>query len=287
MKASVCIVNLNARKHLGLCIDSLNTALDGYASEIILVDNNSHDGSVEYLQSNYPVVFLIQNSRNEGYTKAMNQALQQAEGDYIFILNPDSRCDAYSLAKLIDFMESDPSIGICGPKVLNEDGSFQKSCRRGIPRPQAVFSYFLGLSNRYPNDTRFTGYHLNHLDENEINEVEAVSGSCCIVKKEVFESIGLLDEQFFAYQEDSDFCFRAKKGGWKIIYNPNSIMTHIGGKGGADSVPFRAIFEWHRSYYLLYQKHFSSDYSRPFNLFYSAIMFCKLIFAEGKYLLSH
>ena len=79
MKASVCIVNLNARKHLGLCIDSLNTALDGYASEIILVDNNSHDGSVEYIQSNYPVVFLIQNSRNEGYTKAMNQGESENE----------------------------------------------------------------------------------------------------------------------------------------------------------------------------------------------------------------
>jgi len=143
-----------------------------------------------------------------------------------------------------------------------------------------------GLSNKYPNNKNFTGYHLNHLDENEINEVEAVSGSCSVIRKDVIEEIGSLDERFFAYQEDSDYCFRAKDKGWNIFYYPESIIYHIGGVGGANSFPFRAIFEWHRSYYRLFIKHFSKDYSPIFNLIYFLIMFSKLIFTEGKYLLN-
>lgn len=286
MIVSVCIVNLNAKKHLGPCIESLELALNGLSFETILVDNNSRDGSSNFIESTFPNITLIQNKRNEGYTYAMNQALSQSSGKYVLLLNPDSTCEPNSINKLIQFMDTNRTTGICGPKVVNEDGTFQKSCRRGIPRPQAVFSYFLGLSAKFPMDERFTGYHLNHLDENEIHEVEAVSGSCSVFRRTVMEDIGLLDEQYFAYQEDSDYCFRAKEKGWKISYFPESIINHIGGEGGANSVPFRAIFEWHRSYYLLYQKHFAKDYSFLFNLLYSGVMFCKLIFAEGKYLLN-
>jgi len=124
------------------------------------------------------------------------------------------------------------------------------------------------------------------LDENEVNEVEAVSGSCSAIRKDVIEEIGSLDERFFAYQEDSDYCFRAKDKGWNIYYYPESIIYHIGGVGGANSFPFRAIFEWHRSYYRLFTKHFSKDYSPIFNLIYFLVMFSKLIFTEGKYLLN-
>jgi hypothetical protein len=286
MKASICIVNLNAGKHLGPCLSSLKDTLGDMSFETIVVDNHSRDGSNRYIQSNFPETKLIENKRNEGYTRAMNQAMDYASGEFVIFLNPDSTCEPDALKKLIYFMETDSSIGICGPKVLNDDGTFQKSCRRGIPRPQAVFSYFLGLSNKYPNNINFTGYHLNHLDENEVNEVEAVSGSCSVIRKDVIEEIGLLDERFFAYQEDSDYCFRAKDKGWKIFYYPESIIYHIGGVGGANSFPFRAIFEWHRSYYKLFIKHFSKDYSPIFNLIYFLIMFSKLIFSEGKYLLN-
>ena len=285
MKASICIVNLNARKHLGPCLSSLKDTLGDIPFETIVVDNHSWDGSSRYIQSNFPETKLIENKRNEGYTRAMNQAMGYASGEFVIFLNPDSTCEPDALKKLIYFMETDSSIGICGPKVLNDDGTFQKSCRRGIPRPQAVFSYFLGFAKKYPHNKKFTGYHLNHLDENEINEVDAVSGSCSVIRKNVITEIGLLDERYFAYQEDSDYCFRAKEKGWKIVYNPESIIRHIGGAGGAGSYPFRAIFEWHRSYYRLYTKHFSQDYWPLFNLFYSLIMFGKLIFAEGKFLL--
>ena len=233
MRASICIVNLNAKKHLDSCLNSLESAMGNIPFETIVVDNNSYDGSVKLIEKKYTEVICIKNGRNEGYTRAMNMALLKAKGDYRIILNPDATCEEGSLSKIIQVMESDLSIGICGPKVVNEDGSFQKSCRRGIPRPQAVFSYFLGLANRYPTDERFTGYQLNHLDEDETNEVDAVSGSCSVIREKLINDIGLLDERYFAYQEDSDYCFRAKENGWKILYYPKSIINHIGGAGGA------------------------------------------------------
>ena len=285
MDISFCIVNLNAKKYLSNCLKSIpgSTKLDSI--EIIVVDNNSYDGSANFLIEKYPDVKLIRNRRNKGYTKAMNQALRSSNGEYRVVLNPDTLLMHDSIDILIDQMRSDRNIGIVGPKVINEDGSFQKSCRRGIARPAAVFSYFLGLSERYPSNKRFTGYHLNYLDENTLNEVNGVSGSCMIIFDKLIDDIGYFDERYFAYQEDSDYCLMAINNGWKIYYNPEAVVKHFGGKGGAHSLPSKAIFEWHRSYVRYYFKHFSSDYSFLFNVFYYTIMVGKLIFAETKNLI--
>ena len=285
MDISFCIVNLNAKKYLSNCLKSIpgSTKLDSI--EIIVVDNNSYDGSANFLIEKYPDIKLIRNRRNKGYTKAMNQALRSSNGEYRVVLNPDTVLMYDSIDILIDQMRLDRSIGIVGPKVINEDGSFQKSCRRGIARPAAVFSYFLGLSERYPSNKRFTGYHLNYLDENTLNEVNGVSGSCMIIFDELIDDIGYFDERYFAYQEDSDYCLMAINNGWKIYYNPEAVVKHYGGRGGAHSLPSKAIFEWHRSYVRYYFKHFSSDYSFLFNVFYYTIMVGKLIFAETKNLI--
>lgn len=285
MDVSVCIVNLNAKQHLESCLNLLQESLGSCSYEVIIVDNHSQDGSREFIQQEYPGFNLLINYRNEGYTRAINAAIRVSRGDYLAVLNPDSEPGPNSISTLREFLKLNENIGIVGPKVISSDGSFQRSCRRGVARPAAVFSYFLGLAKRYPNDQRFTGYHLNHLDENEINEVSGVSGSCMVIRRETLKDIGYFDEQFFAYQEDSDYCLRAKERGWKVYYNPHSIVKHMGGMGGANSVPMKAIFEWHRSYYKYYFKHFADDYSMIFNIFYSIAMAGKLIFAEGKYLI--
>ena len=282
MDISFCIVNLNAKKYLSNCLKSIPCSTKSDLIEIVIVDNNSYDGSVDFLSDNYPEVKLIRNKRNEGYTKAMNQAMKLSTGDYRVILNPDTLLMRDSIDILIGQIKSDSNIGIVGPKVINADGSFQKSCRRGIARPAAVFSYFLGLSERYPSNKHFTGYHLNYLNENELNEVEGVSGSCMVIQNKLIDDIGYFDERYFAYQEDSDYCLMAKNSGWKVYYNPNAVVKHYGGKGGAHSLPSKAIFEWHRSYVRYYFKHFSDDYSPLFNLFYYTLMIGKLISAESR-----
>jgi GT2 family glycosyltransferase len=286
MLLSICIVNLNAKKYLSRCLKSISWGLETQDYEIIIVDNNSSDKSCSYIKNlQNKKIILIQNSYNSGYTIAINKALEKSKGENILILNPDSILEQKSIDTLLKFLKYNENAGIVGPKVINELGLFQASCRRGIATPLAVFSYFLGFAKLFKKNRLFTGYQLNHLDEDYISQVDGVSGSCMIIKREVVNKIGHFDERFFAYQEDSDFCLRAKKEGWSIYYNPEAKIMHIGGVGGANSVPMKAIFEWHRSYYRYYFKHFSKSHSILFNFLYIIIMGLKLIFSETLFIL--
>jgi GT2 family glycosyltransferase len=273
---SICIVSFKVRDMLRDCLDSIYDAPPDTTFEIIVVDNNSNDGTAEMLRQEYPRVHFIQNARNEGYTLPMNQALRAAHGKYLIQLNPDTIVHPGAFQRLFCFMEATPEAGICTPKVLNRDGTLQKQCRRGAARPWDAFTYFTGLAKRYPKNPRFAGYLMTYLDENELNEVHAVSGSCMVIRREVIEQIGYLDELFFAYQEDADFCFRARQAGWRIFYVPDAAITHYGGQGGSQVEVYRSIYQWHRSYFLYYRKHLAKDYFFLFNWFYYAVMGGKL-----------
>ncbi len=272
-KVSVCIVTLNASKYLHHCLTLLEQSQDAEIEQIIVVDNRSNDNTVKMIHEKHSSVILIQNNRNEGYTIPMNRAMKEADGEYLLILNPDAFVKPKAVAALANFLDLHPEVGIAGPKVLNVDGTFQKSCRRGVARPWNVISYFTGLAARFPDNSKYTGYHLSHLDENILNEVDGVSGSCMMIRRNLIDKIDCFDERFFAYQEDSDYCFRAKAAGWKIYYVPEAEVIHDAGRGGSAAYKYRSLFEWHRSYYLLYKKHFSADYFPLVNgLFYSAML---------------
>jgi GT2 family glycosyltransferase len=276
LQLSICIVTYNARDWLKECLDSIdeNTRLENL--EIIVVDNGSNDGVEEMLLHDYPEVIFIGNQSNQGYTRPMNQALRAAKGKYLLQLNPDTSILPGALDRLIGIMDENPEIGICGPKVLNRDGSFQKQCRRGEPRPAAMISYFLRLPRLFPNSERVGGYLLDYEDEDAAIEVDALSGSCMVIRSEVIEDIGYLDEQFFAYQEDTDFCSRARASGWKVYYYPPAQIIHYGGQGGSRVEPYRSIIEWHRSYWLYYKKHLADDYFFLINWIYYLLMVVKL-----------
>jgi len=272
-KVSVCIVTLNASKYLHHCLTLLEQSQGAEIEQIIVVDNRSNDNTVKMIHEKHSSVILIQNNRNEGYTIPMNRAMKEADGEYLLILNPDAFVKPKAVAALANFLDLHPEVGIAGPKVLNVDGTFQKSCRRGVARPWNVISYFTGLAERFPDNSKYTGYHLSHLDENILNEVDGVSGSCMMIRRNLIDKIDCFDERFFAYQEDSDYCFRAKAAGWKIYYVPEAEVIHDAGRGGSAAYKYRSLFEWHRSYYLLYKKHFSADYFPLVNgLFYSAML---------------
>ncbi len=272
-KVSVCIVTLNASKYLHHCLTLLEQSQGAEIEQIIVVDNRSNDNTVKMIHEKHSSVTLIQNNRNEGYTIPMNRAMKEADGEYLLILNPDAFVKPKAVAALANFLDLHPEVGIAGPKVLNVDGTFQKSCRRGVARPWNVISYFTGLAARFPDNSKYTGYHLSHLDENILNEVDGVSGSCMMIRRNLIDNIDCFDERFFAYQEDSDYCFRAKAAGWKIYYVPEAEVIHDAGRGGSAAYKYRSLFEWHRSYYLLYKKHFSADYFPLVNgLFYSAML---------------
>jgi len=270
---SVCIVTYMARDWLRQCLESLyeNTRLAGL--ETIVVDNGSRDGVGEMLARDFPQVRFIGNETNAGFTRPMNQALRAGSGRYLLQLNPDTVLLPEALDRLMEFMDRHPEVGICTPKVLNPDGTLQKQCRRGDPRPLAVISYFSGLSALFPKSRFFGGYLLGYLDENKTTPVDNVSGSCMFIRREVIETVGYLDEGFFAYQEDSDYCFRARQAGWMIYYVPEAQIIHHGGQGGSRIEPIRSVLEWHRSYWRYYNKHLARDYFFLFNwLFYGAML---------------
>jgi len=280
---SICIVTLNARKYLKRCIESIPEALSSLDHEIIIIDNGSMDGTLDLIKKKYPNILYRRNRINLGYTIPMNQAMSMARGEYILQLNPDIELSKRSIYLLVKYMNMNKNIGICIPRIIDANGDFQKSSRRGIPTPWAVITYFLGLSRLFSKNKIFTQYRLEHLDEYKISEVDAVSGSCMLIKSGVVDDIGILDENFFAYQEDSDFCLRAKQANWKIIYNPESTITHYTGRGGSKSYPMKSILEWHRSYYYYYYKHLSENYSIIFNLFYTIVMIIKMAFSTFLY----
>jgi GT2 family glycosyltransferase len=262
------------------CLQSLvqNTRL---SFEVIVVDNNSQDGVAEMLRDEYPEVVLVENQENAGYTRPMNQAMRLGSGRYMLQLNPDTLVLPEAIDCLVEFMDRHPEVGICGPKVLNRDHTLQKPCRRGEPRPWAVLTYFLGLASLFPHSPLFGQYLLTYLDEDEIHEVDGVAGSCMLARRALIDQIGYLDERYFAYQEDADFCFRARHSGWKVYYMPAAQIIHYGSMGGSRVQPYRSIYEWHRSYFNYYRQHLAKDYFFLFNGFFYLAMGVKLLWSLG------
>jgi GT2 family glycosyltransferase len=284
IKLSICIVTYQAGQYLRDCLNSIKQNPPAYSYECIVIDNHSTDGTPDLLKVEFPEVKLIENPQNLGFTEPMNQALKVAGGEYLLELNPDTIIHPQSLNNLISFMDTHPDAGICGPKVLNRDGTLQKPCRRGESRPWAVISYFTGLAALFPKSKYFGEYLVSYLDENYIHPVAGVSGSCMLIRREVINQIGYLDERFFAWQEDADFCFRAREADWGIYYVPESQITHIGGQGGSRVHPYRSIIEWHKSYFLFYRKNYAKDYFFLFNGLYYLAMAVKLILSLGLYI---
>jgi len=276
---SICIVTRQAKEYLRNCLQSIGEDPPTGEYEIIVVDNASTDGTLEMLTNEFPQVQVIANASDNGYTAPMNQGLRRGRGRYLMQLNPDTIVHPGALASLVEFADAHPDVGVVGPKVLNADGSMQKSCRRGDSRPWAAFTYVLGFSRLFPRSKLFGGYHLNHLDEDEVNPVDGVAGSCMLMRRDVAEQLDYLDELFFAYQEDADYCYRVRQAGYKVYYFPPAHITHFGGRGGTRVQPYRSIYVWHHSYWLYYKKNFAEDYFFLFNWFFGFLISIKLALA--------
>lgn len=232
---SVIIVNYNVREFLRHCLLSLRQALEPLAAEIFVVDNASNDGSVEMVRQEFSDVQLIANRENAGFARANNQALQQAAGRVVVLLNPDTVVQADTFTAIQTFFEKHPETGMVGCKVLNPDGTLQLACRRSFPTPWVAFTRLSGLSQLFPKSRWFGRYNLTYLPEDETAEVEAISGSFMAVRREALAQVGWLDEDFFLYGEDLDWCFRLRQAGWKIHYFPGTQIIHFKGESAKQS----------------------------------------------------
>lgn len=233
MKLSIIIINYNTKKYLKRCLSSIYENYFGRKKyEIIVVDNNSRDNLSE-LSKKYPHLKLERLRANVGFAKANNYALRKSgESDYIFFLNPDTIFEPKTFEKAILYMEENPEVGILTPYVKLPSGEIDDACHRGFPTPWNAFCYFSGLAKLFPNSLIFNGYHLGFRNLDEPHEIDACAGAAMLVRRECGEEIGWWDKDYFWYGEDIDFCFRAKKKGWKIIFYPHTKVTHYKGVSG-------------------------------------------------------
>jgi GT2 family glycosyltransferase len=277
-RVSIVIVNWKTPQLLARCLNSV--AGDGRADsfEIFVVDNNSGDDSIEMLRQKYPAVKIIANSENVGFSRAVNQAIPQAKGSFILLLNPDARVVADAISVLADFMESNPACGAVGPKVLNDDGSLQLSCRRAFPTPEAAFYRFSYLSILFPNHPRFASYNVGSADPDKQLDVDALSGSCMMVRRQTIQQIGMLDEDIFMFGEDIDWCWRIKQAKWRVVYTPEAVAYHTHG-ASSRLRPIGTTINLHKGMEVFYKKHLAQKYWAPFNmLVYAAIWIRAYVF---------
>lgn len=273
---SIIIVNWNAGKYLQETIESLQAKTKDISYEIILVDNNSNkeDESYKYIEKileNKENTLVIKSENNLGFAKANNLAMQKANGRNFLILNPDVIFHNNVIKILSDYLDENIEVGMVGPKVLNTDGSFQQPCFRGKPYPKDTLFHLIGLAKAFPKNEFFNGYALWHLDRDEINTCWALSGCCMMVKKELFDQIGGMDEQFFMYQEETDWGIRTKDIGKEIVYNPNAIVTHIGGVT-TKKIKIKSIFIFTQSMEKFFKKHFWKRYNFIQKLFWLTLI---------------
>jgi GT2 family glycosyltransferase/lipopolysaccharide/colanic/teichoic acid biosynthesis glycosyltransferase len=229
-KLSIVIVSYNVREFLQHALMSLKRALKGIHAEIFVVDNASEDGSAEMVRRRFPHVRLIVNKENVGFARANNQALRQARGTYLLLLNPDTLVQEDTVSVMLRFLEANPHVGLAGCKVLNPDGTFQPACRRSFPTPWVAFTRLAGLSRLFPQSHLFGRYNLTYLSPDDTYEIDAVSGAFMILRRSVYEQVGGLDEDFFMYGEDIDWCYRIQQAGWKIYYVHSTQIIHYKGE---------------------------------------------------------
>lgn len=265
MDLSIIIVNYNVREFLDNALVSIFKAAKDLSHEIIVVDNASDDGSVELLRSKFPGVKLIANSTNLGFASANNAALRQAKGKYILLINPDTIVQEDTFLVMIDFFEKNPDVGMAGCKILNPNGTLQIACRRSFPTPMVAFTKIIGLSSLFPNSRIFSRYNLTYLNSDETYEVDAISGSFMMLRRQVYETVGGLDEEFFMYGEDLDWCYRIQKAGWKIFYVHATQIIHYKGESTKRS-DLDEIRIFYQAMHLFVKKHVSHSLTGRFLL---------------------
>lgn len=264
MKLSVIIVNYNVEFYLEQCLLSVQKALIGIDNEIWVVDNNSVDYSIRMLKSKFPDVRLILNKINVGFSVANNQAIREANGDYMVLLNPDTIVEEDTFRNTLAYMDENPDVGGLGVKMLDGEGNFLAESKRGLPTPEVAFYKIFGLAKLFPKSKVFGRYHLGFLNQEDINEVDVLAGAFMMMPKKVLDEIGLLDERFFMYGEDIDLSYRITKAGYKNIYFPKTSIIHFKGESTKKSSA-NYVFIFYRAMVLFAQKHFSNKHAKLFS----------------------
>lgn len=262
LKLSVIIVNYNVKYYLDQCIRSVLRAFEemNTPAEIIVVDNHSADGSVDYLEQRYPqklfpMVRFVRSAHNLGFAHANNIAIRQSRGEYVLLLNPDTIVGEDALKASVDFMDVHEDAGAVGVRMLGAQGRRAMESRRGLPTPMVSFFKMLGFCNRWPHHRLFGKYYMGYLPWDEPSQIEVVSGAYCMLRRKALDEVGLLDEDFFMYGEDIDLSYRVLKGGYHNYYLPVDILHYKGESTQKSS--FRYVHVFYEAMLIFFRKHYS------------------------------
>lgn len=279
MKLSVIIVNYNVKYFLEQCLNSILASHILFEYEIFIVDNNSTDGSLEYLEPRFTQthIHFIRNNDNPGFAKACNQAIRQATGEYILLLNPDTVLGENVLSDVCCFLNNTSDAGAAGVKTIDGNGRFLPESKRGFPTPWASFCKLSGLESIFPKSRIFGKYSLRYLDENQIHQVPVLVGSFMMIRKTVLDKIGLLDESFFMYGEDIDLSYRIMQAGYKNYYLPQKVIHYKG--ESTDKNDLRYIRAFYDAMQVFFEKHYP-HYNKVVSLFISSGIKIKSFFAS-------
>ncbi len=260
---SVLIVNYNGGRVVRACLDHLWGERQP-SWQVLLVDNASRDGSADGLEAAYPGLSVIRNANNLGFARANNQALRIATGEYVLLLNPDVTLERGGIAQALAYLDAHADVSILGPKILLADGRPDPAARRSFKTPETYLYKMTGLSRLFPRHPRFGRYYLSYFDDDAITDVDSIVGAFMLVRRSVIDAIGMLDERFFMYCEDEDWCWRAKQAGGRVVYHPGIVVHHRKGSSSR-TVPLRMAYHFHRSLFLYHRKNIAPRYSRLTN----------------------
>lgn len=273
MKLSVIVVNYNVRHFLEQCLASVYQALEGIDGEIIVVDNASIDGSVEMLKNKFPNIKVIANINNVGFSKANNQAIKEAKGEYILLLNPDTLVQENTFRECIAFMDQHPDAGGLTVKMIDGKGKYLPESKRGFPSPWTAFCKIFGLTSLFPKSKTFASYYLGHLDKNSTHEIEILPGAFMFLRKTALDKVGLLDEDFFMYGEDIDLSYRIIQAGFRNYYYPACQIIHYKGESTKKG-SLNYVLVFYKAMIIFAQKHIGKK-SRKY--FTSIIKFAVIV----------
>ena len=264
----IVLVSYNTCDLLRDCLGSVYESRDDLSFKVVVVDNASTDGSAEMVRQEFPQAELVISAHNGGYAYANNLGLKalgfggatevEALGTvtYVLLLNPDTVLPPRALSDMRDFMAARPQVGVAGPRLVLPNGELDRACRRSFPTPQVSFYRMTGLSRLFPRSSRFGAYNLTYLDENQEAEVDSVVGAFMMLHSSAIRKVGLLDESFFMYGEDLDWCYRIHQSGWQVRYNPNCTVLHY--KRASSRHSHRAQVEFYRAMLVFYDKHYAA-----------------------------
>jgi N-acetylglucosaminyl-diphospho-decaprenol L-rhamnosyltransferase len=250
---SAVIVTYNSRDEIGACLDSFARHTSRDACEVQVVDNCSTDGTPAFVESEYPWVRLVRQANNAGLSAGFNAGVAASGGEYVAVINPDVRFDADALSPLAAYLRAHPDVGVVAPKLLNDDGTLQMSCRAFPGYSTVLFNRYSLLTRLMPGNRRSREYLMSDFDHAAVRDVDWVSGAALMFPRRVFDELGGWDADFFLFNEDVDFCRRAHDAGYRVVYDPEAVVYHRIGISEAASA--RIIIERHRSIWRYYRKH--------------------------------